>query len=175
MFFCTFFHGGLHLLAHRLRCIIIIGSPDLILRKELMKNQNFLDIILAGAGAVCGFLFGSLDGLLIALIALSLLDYVTGVIAAVINKTLSSAIGFKGICKKLFLFILVAVANIIDMQILGGAGTLRTAIIFVFVANEGLSIIENSAELGVPVPEKLKSVLAQLKQKGEDNDDKKGD
>lgn len=149
---------------------MITGSPDLILRKERMKNQNFLDIILAGVGAVCGFLFGALDGLLIALIALALLDYATGVIAAIMNKTLSSKIGFKGICKKLLLFILVAVANIIDMQILGGAGTLRTAIIFVFIANEGLSIVENSAELGVPVPEKLKSVLAQLKQKGEDND-----
>ena len=136
-----------------------------------MKNQSILDIVLAGAGAVFGFLFGAPDGLLIGLIVLALLDYATGIISAVMSKSLSSRIGFKGICKKLLLFILVAVANIIDMQVLGGAGTLRTAVIFVFIANEGLSIVENSAEMGVPIPEKLKSVLAQLKQKGENDDE----
>lgn len=125
---------------------------------------------LAVAGAVFGFLFGELNGILIALISISLLDYITGVIAAAVNKTLSSSAGFKGICKKLMLFTLVALANIMDTQVIGGSA-LRTAVIFVFIANEGLSVIENSAELGVPIPLKLKDVLAQIRDKGE-NDSK---
>ena len=124
---------------------------------------------LAAAGAVCGFLFGELDGLLTALIAISVLDYATGVTAAAVNKKLSSGLGFKGICKKLMLFTLVAVANIIDTQVIGGSA-LRTAVIFVFIANEGLSIMENSAEMGVPIPQKLKDVLAQIRDKGKGSD-----
>ena len=140
-----------------------------------MKTSNIFDLFFAGAGAVCSFLFGSLDGLLIALLTFSLLDYFTGVLAAAAAKELSSSVGFRGICKKLLLFILVAVANMIDMQILGGGGALRTAVIFVFIANEGLSIVENAAELGVPIPKKLREVLAQLREKGENSDDgKKG-
>lgn len=132
--------------------------------------KGFFNGALAVAGAVCGFLFGELDGLLAALIAISVLDYVTGVIAAAVNKKLSSSTGFRGICKKLMLFTLVAVANIMDTQVIGGSA-LRTAVIFVFIANEGLSIIENSAEIGVPIPQKLKDVLAQLRDKGESTDD----
>lgn len=131
-----------------------------------MKVSGFFNAALAAVGAVCGFFFGELNGMLIALIAISVMDYVTGVIAAAVSKTLSSAIGFKGICKKLMLFTLVAVANIIDTQVIGGAA-LRTAVIFVFIANEGLSIIENSAEMGVPIPQKLKDVLSQIRDKGE--------
>ena len=126
----------------------------------------------AVAGAVLGFLFGELNGILIALISISLLDYITGLIAAAVNKTLSSSVGFKGICKKLMLFTLVALANIMDTQVIGGSA-LRTAVIFVFIANEGLSIIENSAELGVPIPRKLKDVLAQIRDKGENNSENK--
>lgn len=131
-----------------------------------MKVSGFFNTALAAIGAVCGFLFGELNGMLTALIAISVMDYVTGVIAAAVSRTLSSAIGFKGICKKLMLFTLVAVANIIDTQVIGGSA-LRTAVIFVFIANEGLSIIENSAEMGVPIPQKLKDVLAQIRDKGE--------
>lgn len=131
--------------------------------------KGFFNTVLAAAGAVCGFLFGELNGMLIALIAISVMDYVTGVIAAAVSKSLSSAVGFKGICKKLMLFTLVAVANIIDMQVIGGSA-LRTAVIFVFIANEGLSIVENSAEMGVPIPQKLKDVLAQIKGKGENTE-----
>lgn len=131
--------------------------------------KGFFNTVLAAAGAVCGFLFGELNGMLIALIAISMMDYVTGVIAAAVSRSLSSAVGFKGICKKLMLFTLVAVANIIDMQVIGGSA-LRTAVIFVFIANEGLSIVENSAEMGVPIPQKLKDVLAQIKGKGENTE-----
>lgn len=132
--------------------------------------KGFFNGALAAAGAVCGFLFGELNGILIALISVSVLDYITGVISAAVNKTLSSSAGFRGICKKLMLFTLVALANIMDTQVIGGSA-LRTAVIFVFIANEGLSIIENSAELGVPIPQKLKDVLAQIRDKGE-NDSK---
>lgn len=132
--------------------------------------KGFFNGALAAAGAVCGFLFGELNGILVALISVSVLDYITGVISAAVNKTLSSSAGFRGICKKLMLFTLVALANIMDTQVIGGSA-LRTAVIFVFIANEGLSIIENSAELGVPIPQKLKDVLAQIRDKGE-NDSK---
>lgn len=133
--------------------------------------KGLFNTALAAAGAVCGFLFGELNGLLAALIAISLLDYVTGVIAAAVSKTLSSAVGFKGICKKLMLFTLVAVANIIDTQVIGGSA-LRTAVIFVFIANEGLSIIENSAEMGVTIPQKLRDALAQIRDKNESDKEK---
>ena len=106
--------------------------------------KGFFNGALAAAGAVCGFLFGELNGILIALISVSVLDYITGVISAAVNKTLSSSAGFRGICKKLMLFTIVALANIMDTQVIGGSA-LRTAVIFVFIANEGLSIIENSA------------------------------
>ena len=132
--------------------------------------KSLFNTFLAAAGAVCGFLFGELNGVLIALIAISVLDYITGVTAAAVNKKLSSSVGFKGICKKLMLFTIVALANIMDTQVIGGSA-LRTAVIFVFIANEGLSIIENTAELGVPIPQKLKDVLAQIRDKGE-NDSK---
>ncbi|MCH5200309.1 MAG: phage holin family protein [Oscillospiraceae bacterium] len=132
--------------------------------------KGFFNGALAAAGAVCGFLFGELNGILVALISVSVLDYITGVISAAVNKTLSSSAGFRGICKKLMLFTIVALANIMDTQVIGGSA-LRTAVIFVFIANEGLSIIENSAELGVPIPQKLKDVLAQIRDKGE-NDSK---
>lgn len=133
-----------------------------------MKVSNFFNGVLAAAGAVCGFLFGELNGILIALITISVMDYVTGVAAAAVSRTLSSSAGFRGICKKLMLFTLVAVANIIDTQVMVGS-ELRTAVIFVFIANEGLSIVENSAEMGVPIPQKLKDMLAQIRDKGNDS------
>ena len=132
--------------------------------------KNLFNAVLAAAGAVCSFLFGELNGILIALIAISVLDYITGVTAAAVNKKLSSSAGFKGICKKLMLFTIVALANIMDMQVIGGSA-LRTAVIFVFIANEGLSIIENSAALGGPIPQKLKDVLAQIRNREENTDE----
>lgn len=129
-----------------------------------MKTSVTFNGICASMGALFGFLFGELNGLLTALIAISLLDYITGMLAAAVNKTMSSEVGFKGICKKVMLFTLVAVANIIDTQVIGGSA-LRTAVIFAFIANEALSITENSAEMGLPVPQKLKDALAQIKNK----------
>lgn len=129
-----------------------------------MKTSVTFNCICASVGALFSFLFGELNGLLTALIAIALLDYITGMLAAAVNKTMSSEVGFKGICKKVMLFTLVAVANIIDTQVIGGSA-LRTAVIFAFIANEALSITENSAEMGLPVPQKLKDALAQIKNK----------
>lgn len=134
-----------------------------------MKQYVVFESVSACAGAVFGFLFGAADGLLYALIALSLLDYATGTAVAVLNKTLSSKTGFRGICKKFLLYALVAAANVIDVQVLGGTAALRSAAIFLFIGNEGISIVENAAAMGLPVPEKLKRVLKQLHDKGDDD------
>lgn len=124
-----------------------------------------LQCISAGICAVCAFLFGRLDGLLYALIAFMILDYITGIIVACIQKNLSSATGFKGIAKKVFILVLVAVANILDSQIVGDSSICRSAIIGFYIANEGISITENAVKIGVPVPQKIVDVLNQIKNK----------
>lgn len=121
--------------------------------------------IQAGFAAVGGFLgwyLGGMDGLVYALIAFVVVDYLTGVMCAVINKKLSSEVGARGIFKKVLIFALVGVGHIIDSQIIGDGSILRTAVIFFYLSNEGISIIENAAIIGLPVPEKLKTVLQQL-------------
>ena len=117
-------------------------------------------------GALLGFLLGDIDGFLIALIAFVITDYITGIISAYTQKTLSSKVGFKGIIKKICIFIVVAIANIIDVNMLEYP-MLRTAVIFFYISNEGISLIENLAIIGVPVPDKIKDVLAQIKKKGD--------
>lgn len=139
-----------------------------------MKKTIF-EVICASAGALTGFLFGETDGLFYALIAFVILDYITGVITAVIDKNLSSEAGFKGICRKILLFIIVAVANIVDVHIIKSGSALRTAVLFLFIANEGVSLLENAAGMGVPVPEKLIEVLKQLKVKNSEKEENKDD
>lgn len=117
---------------------------------------------------VCGFLgwfLGSGDGFLYTLIAFSAIDYITGVMCAVVYKKLSSAVGFRGIFRKVLIFALVGVSNIIDMYVLNTPGVLRTAVIFFYLSNEGISLLENTTRLGLPVPRKLKNVLEQLHEK----------
>jgi len=119
---------------------------------------------IAGAiGALLGCLFGSLDGLIVALILIVVCDYITGIMVGVSTKQLSSEIGFKGICKKVIIFMLVAVGHIIDTKILQTGALLRTAVIMFYIANEGISILENAGNLGLPIPKKLKDVLEQIK------------
>lgn len=113
-------------------------------------------------GGFLGWFLGGLDGFLYALIAFTVIDYITGVMCAIVDKNLSSSVGFKGICRKVLIFALVGIANIIDVYVLGQAGVLRTAVIFFYISNEGVSLLENSAHLGLPIPEKLKDVLEQL-------------
>lgn len=127
-----------------------------------MRFWSIIQLIFAGVGGWLGYFLGGCDGLLVALIIFVICDYITGVLCAVTDRKLSSAIGFKGISRKVLIFILVGIANILDIHVLGHEGVLRTAIIFFYISNEGLSLTENAAHLGLPVPEKLKNVLEQL-------------
>lgn len=118
-------------------------------------------------GAIVGGFLGGKDGLLYALLVLVILDYVTGVLNAIDQKRLSSSVGYKGIARKVLIFVLVGTANIVDVYILGKAGVLRATVIFFYISNEGISILENASYLGLPVPQKFQSVLKQLHQKEE--------
>ena len=136
--------------------------------------EKIIQYISAAVAAVCGFLWGQADGLLYALIAFMAIDYISGVIVAVVRHELSSEVGFKGIAKKVLILALVAVGHILDVHVLGGGAVCRSAVIGFYLANEGISILENAGELGLPLPKKLIAVLKQLKDK-EDNDDEKRD
>lgn len=130
---------------------------------------NTIQFLFAGVGGWLGWFLGGVDGLLYALIAFAVVDYITGVMCAISDKNLSSSVGFKGICRKVLIFILVGVANVIDVQVIGTGSVLRTAVIFFYLSNEGVSLLENAAHLGLPVPEKLKSILRQLHDRAEKN------
>ncbi len=128
---------------------------------------NTIQLIFAAIGGWLGYFLGGCDGLLYALIAFAVVDYVTGVMCAVADKKLSSEVGFKGICRKVLIFLLVGIANILDVQVIGTGSVLRTAVIFFYISNEGVSLLENAAHLGLPVPEKMKAVLEQLHDRAE--------
>ena len=128
---------------------------------------NWIQLGFAAVGGWLGWVLGGLDGFLYALIAFVVIDYITGVMCAVVDKKLSSEVGFKGIFKKILIFAMVAVGHMLDTNILGNGSVLRTAVIFFYIANEGVSLLENTARLGLPVPQKLKDVLAQLHGKDE--------
>ena len=123
---------------------------------------NTIQLIFAAVGGWLGYFLGGCDGLIYALIAFVVIDYITGVMCAISDKTLSSEVGFKGICRKVLIFLLVGIGNIIDVQVLGSPGVLRTAVIFFYLSNEGVSLLENAAHLGLPVPDAIKTVLEQL-------------
>lgn len=128
---------------------------------------NVIQAVFAAVGGWLGYFLGGCDGLLYALLAFVVLDYITGIMCAVVDKKLSSEIGAKGIFKKILIFALVGIGHLLDTQVFGETGVLRTAIIFFYLSNEGLSLVENAAYLGLPVPEKLKLVLEQLHERGE--------
>ncbi len=129
--------------------------------------------IFTGLGGVMGWLFGGFDGFILTLIAFVAIDYITGVLAAIYTKQLSSEVGFKGIAKKVMIFLLVGIGNIIDIEILKTGAILRTAVIFFYLSNEGISIIENAARLDLPIPAKLADVLEQIKD-GDERDKTSG-
>lgn len=129
-------------------------SIDLIWAKVQMA--------VAAIGGWLGYFLGGLDGLLIALIVFMVLDYITGLMCAIADKQLSSEVGFRGICKKVLVLMLVGVANIVDVYVVGTGSALRGAVVCFYLSNEGLSLLENAAHLGLPVPDKLKAILAQL-------------
>ena len=136
--------------------------------------KNVLETVILGFGSIggiLGLLFGELDGSLYALVVFVIADYFTGVISAINNKKLSSDIGFEGISKKICIFVLVAIANIVDVNILNSGAAVRTAVIFFYLSNEGISVLENAVKLGLPVPEKLRNVLLKMNE-GDSDDDK---
>lgn len=136
---------------------------------------NVIQAVFAAVGGWIGYFLGGNDGLLYALLAFVVLDYITGVMCAVADKKLSSAVGFKGICRKVLIFALVGIGHLLDTQVIGTGSVLRTAIIFFYISNEGLSLVENAAYLGLPIPGKLHKVLEQLHDRSEKEDEKDGE
>ena len=135
----------------------------------MMKEfWSVIQFIFAAVGGWLGWFLGGCDGLLYALITFVVVDYITGVMCAVVDKKLSSEVGFKGIFRKILIFLLVGIANLLDVNIIGNGSVLRTAAIFFYLSNEGVSLLENATHLGLPVPEKLKSVLQQLHDRAEE-------
>ena len=133
--------------------------------------KNIIQTILTAIGGFLGWFFGGFDGFLYALLAFVCIDYITGVMVAIVNKTVSSEVGFKGIFKKVLIFTLVGVANIIDVNVLQSGSAIRTAVIFFYLSNEGFSILENAAALELPIPNKLKEILAQIRKKDDSSDE----
>ena len=137
-----------------------------------------IQVAITAIGGWIGWFLGGVDGMLIALIVLMALDYISGVMCAIEDKKLSSAVGFKGIAKKVLILMLVGVANILDTNVVGGGAVLRGAVICFYLSNEGLSLLENAAYLGLPIPDKLREILAQLHNRSEkekDQTDEDGD
>ena len=134
-----------------------------------------IQIAITAIGGWLGYFLGGIDGLMIALMIFMALDYVTGVMCAIIDKKLSSAVGFKGICKKVLILMLVGVANVVDIHIVGTGSALRSAVICFYLSNEGLSLLENAAHIGLPIPDKMKDVLAQLHGREDKNNTDAGD
>lgn len=136
---------------------------------------NVIQFVFTAVGGWLGYFLGGCDGLLYALLAFIVLDYITGVMCAVVDKKLSSAVGAKGIFRKIIILALVGIGHLLDTHVLGGGGVLRTAVIFFYLSNEGLSLVENAAYLGLPIPAKLRKVLEQLHDRAEKEDEKEGD
>ena len=132
-----------------------------------------IQIIITAFGGVIGGFLGGIDGFMYTLIAFVVIDYVTGIMCAIVEKSLDSEVGARGIFKKVLIFLLVGIANLIDVNVIGQGAILRTAVIFFYLSNEGVSILENAGRLGLPIPTKLKAVLAQLRDdaEGEESED----
>ena len=128
-------------------------------------------VCFSAIGGWLGYFMGGCDGLMAALILFVVADYTTGVMCAVVDKKLSSEVGFKGIFRKVMIFILVGMAHILDTQVIGAGSVLRSAVIFFYLSNEGVSLLENAAHLGLPVPEKIKVVLDQLHDRSESKEE----
>lgn len=137
-----------------------------------MKNiVNTIQLIFTALGGYLGWFLGGLDGFMYALIVFVAIDYITGVMVAVLEKKLSSEIGFRGIFKKILIFVLVGIGHIIDINVIRTGSIVRTTVIFFYLSNEGISILENSSRIGLPIPKKLKEVLEQINKEEESKDD----
>ena len=149
-------------------------SYPFLISKEDKQHERILDdiqVVFAGIGGWLGWFLGGCDGLLYALLAFVVIDYITGIMCAVVDKKLSSEVGFKGIFKKVLIFALVGIGHILDTRVIGSGSVMRTAVIFFYLSNEGVSLLENAAYLGLPIPQKLKSVLEQLHDRSEKEDE----
>ena len=123
---------------------------------------NGCQVGFAAFGGWLGWFLGGMDGFIYALIAFVAADYISGIGRAIVEKNLSSRIGAKGIIKKVVIFLMVGIAHLVDMYLLYGSGVMRTAVIFFYLSNEGISLLENACAIGLPIPEKLKELLAVL-------------
>ena len=135
---------------------------------------NMIQAVFTMVGGWLGYFLGGCDGLLFALVVFVAMDYITGVMCAAADRKLSSEVGFKGICRKVLIFMMVGIANVLDVLIIGSGSVLRTAVIFFYLSNEGVSLLENAGHLGLPIPEKLKAVLEQLHRQSEETDEDDG-
>ena len=135
---------------------------------------NMIQVVFTMLGGWIGYFVGGCDGLLYALLAFVVIDYITGMMCAIADRKLSSEVGFKGICRKVLIFLLVGIANVLDVNVIGTGSVLRTAVIFFYISNEGVSLLENAGHLGLPIPVKIQAVLEQLHDRSE-NDGKDGD
>lgn len=131
---------------------------------------NMFQIGIATLGGWLGYLVGGFDGFMYVLVTMVIIDYITGVMVAILEKKLSSEVGFRGICKKVLIFCLVAIASVVDTRIIGSGAVIRTATIFFYISNEGVSILENVSNIGLPIPNKLQEVLEQIKERSGDDD-----
>lgn len=129
---------------------------------------TWIQLALSAVGGALGWFFGGMDGLIYALLVFVIADYITGVMCAIADKNLSSEVGFKGICKKVLIFVMVGIGHIMDTYLIGNGEVLRTAVIFFYCSNEGVSMLENAGHLGLPIPAKLKDILEQLHDRTED-------
>lgn len=131
---------------------------------NIIRNIQAVLTVIVGA---IGYFIGGLDGLMIVLLVLMGIDYITGVICGIADKKLSSKVGFIGICRKVLILLMVGIANLLDVNIIQTGSMLRSATLFFYISNEGISVLENAAKLGLPIPKKIKDVLEQLHDKSE--------
>ena len=143
-------------------------------RKNMRELWNMLQAMFTGIGGWLGYFLGGCDGLLYALIAFTVIDYISGVMCGIVDGKLSSSIGFKGICRKVIVFMLVGIASILDTRIFQTGSVLRTAVIFFYLSNEGISLLENAAHLGLPMPTVFRKALNQLHDKSENKENENG-
>ena len=143
-------------------------------RKNMRELWNMLQAMFTGIGGWLGYFLGGCDGLLYALIAFTVIDYISGVMCGIVDGKLSRSIGFKGICRKVIVFMLVGIASILDTRIFQTGSVLRTAVIFFYLSNEGISLLENAAHLGLPIPTVVRKALNQLHDKSENKENENG-
>lgn len=136
----------------------------------MKDTMQTIQALITATGVFVGWFLGGFDGFMYALLAFVVIDYLTGIMVAILEKKLSSEIGFRGIFKKILIFILVGIGNIIDVYIIGNGSAVRTAVIFFYISNEGISIFENIAKIGLPIPEKLKRALEQINTEDKSNE-----